>query len=100
MRASFSLRAQQDLEDIFDYGAVNFGLAAAESYAEGITRAVYLIANQPHIARLRTEFRPPIRIHHWRNHYIIYAEQSSGVLVVRILHHTSDVARHLASDAE
>jgi toxin ParE1/3/4 len=100
MQANFSLRAQQDLEDIFSYGAINYGLEAAESYAAGITKTVYLIADQPHIARLRTEFYRPVRAHHWRNHYIIYVEQPLGILVIRVLHHSSDVAKHLTTDTE
>ena len=100
MRAEFSLRAQLDLQELYIYGVEKFGIAVAESYAAGITQTVHLIASQPRIARLRTEFSRPVRIHHWRSHYIIYVDQPSGVFIVRVLHHASDVARHLAEDEE
>ncbi len=100
MRAEFSLRAKQDLLDLYAYGAETFGVASAESYAAAITRTVHLITSQPKMARLRKEFSPPVRVHHWRSHYIVYVENPTGIVVIRVLHHTSDLLRHLAEEGE
>ena len=78
--------------------AVNF-TRHADAYLQSLEKTLLLIANQPHLARLRTEYTPPVRIHPWRNHYILYLDQAEAVLIVRILHRASNLTRHLAADS-
>jgi toxin ParE1/3/4 len=54
-----------------------------------------LIGDNPHIARERMEFNPPVRLHAYRAHMIVYLADDHGVLIVRILYGRQDWERHL-----
>lgn len=96
MNIRFTLAAQRDITELYRYGAKEFGVAKAEAYAEGFDEACCYIAEFSNAARLRTEYIPPVRIHHYASHYIVYLCDDVGVLIVRVLHHASDITRHLA----
>ena len=54
-----------------------------------------LIADNPRIARERAEFNPPVRLHPYQSHTIVYLLNDMGVLVVRVLHGRQDWERCL-----
>jgi toxin ParE1/3/4 len=39
----------------------------------------------PELAAERRDFRPPVPIHHYEKHLIIYVINDSGILIVRVL---------------
>ncbi len=88
-------QADQDIIDIYVRGCREFGQPQAERYHEGLSATLNLIADNPRMARERTEFEPPIRLHPYQSHLIIYLFDRSGVLVVRILHGRQDWERCL-----
>ena len=47
------------------------------------------------MARERTEFAPPARLHPYRSYLIVYLLDDEGVLIVRIMHGRQDWERHL-----
>jgi toxin ParE1/3/4 len=89
---------QADLEIIGIYvdGAERFGVAQAEAYHEGLTATFGVLSEHPRMARERTELDPPVRLHPYRAHMIVYVEQGGGILVIRILHGHQDWERHLS----
>lgn len=99
MPIKFSRRASTDLEEIYDYGVQHFGYAQADVYSAGLHVTFELLAKNVLLARIRTEFRRPVRIHPWRSHSIVYVAESDGIYIVRILHGASDMKQHL-SDSE
>ncbi|MEO0974977.1 MAG: type II toxin-antitoxin system RelE/ParE family toxin [Pseudomonadota bacterium] len=46
-RYRLSARADDDLDRLYVYGALNFGLDQADRYAEGMVDAIARIADQP-----------------------------------------------------
>ena len=50
----------------------------------------------PDMAPERRDFRPPVRIHHYEKHLIIYVIEDSGILIVRVLHQSQDVPAQLS----
>jgi toxin ParE1/3/4 len=56
-------QADQDIIDIYLWGCQEFGQPQAERYHEGLAATLDLIADNPRIARERTEFNPPVRLH-------------------------------------
>jgi toxin ParE1/3/4 len=60
-----------------------------------LRRCLTLLDENPHMARLHEEFSRPVRIHHHGRHYIIYRPERDGVKILRILHDSMDIARHL-----
>lgn len=45
------------------------------------------------MARVRGEFEPPVRIHPWKAHVIVYVIEGDDILVVRVRHGREDWAR-------
>ncbi|MEO1686303.1 MAG: type II toxin-antitoxin system RelE/ParE family toxin [Pseudomonadota bacterium] len=82
--------ARRDLEDIWDWTAEAFSPDQADAYLRGLAEALSLIAAQPGIGRERPEIAPPVRLHPWRSHLIVYRAEAEGVLVIRVPHARRD----------
>ncbi|HJU15879.1 MAG TPA: type II toxin-antitoxin system RelE/ParE family toxin [Stellaceae bacterium] len=83
-------QADQDIIDIYLRGCREFGQPQAERYHAGLAATLELIADNPRIARERTEFNPPVRLHPYQSHMIVYLLDDTGVLVVRVLYGRQD----------
>jgi len=57
-----------------------------------------LLADNPKIARERTEFNPPVRLHSYQAHLIVYIENADEILVIRVLHRRQDWQRYLSQE--
>jgi toxin ParE1/3/4 len=79
-------KAEHDLENIWTYTATTWSVAQAESYIGDLSDTFDLIAHAPLIARERSEFTPPIRIHRHQSHVIIYRMNRDCIDIVRIVH--------------
>lgn len=53
------------------------------------------LADMPNLCPDRDEFNLPIKIHHHKNHLIIYIVKSEYILIVRVLHDRMDVQQHM-----
>ena len=95
VRVRRTRRADEDFAEIFRVGAAEFGIAQAEQYAAGLIEAFDLLSRHPPLARERTEFRRPVRLHPHGAHLIAYTVDDEGVLIVRLLHGRQDWRRHL-----
>jgi len=89
-------QADQDIIDIYVRGAADFGLDQAERYHEGMVAVFDRLAENPHMARERTEFNPPVRLHPYQAHMIVYVEHGDEILIVRVLHGRQDWERYLS----
>jgi len=87
--------AESDLIDIYVYGFQTFGETQAEQYFSELENCFEVLSQTPLICRERTEFIPPVRIHHRGRHLVIYIVQDDRILIIRILHDSMDVKRHL-----
>lgn len=88
--------AKADLSDIWDYTAAHWSLNQARTYASGITHLLYLLCDQPEIAPLFGTFTPPVRIHRFRAHLVIFTADDATVDVIRVVHGRSNWAEALA----
>jgi toxin ParE1/3/4 len=88
-------RADQDIIDVYAHGAAEFGIDHAERYHRGLVTTFALLADNPRMARERAEFHPPVRLHPYQAHVIVYVERGDGILIVRVLHGRQDWERHL-----
>ncbi|WP_240336832.1 type II toxin-antitoxin system RelE/ParE family toxin [Tropicibacter sp. Alg240-R139] len=82
----FRPRVVSDLDDIWAYSVERWGEAQAADYLNGLDAAFGLLTEFPDMARLRLEFTPPVRIHPFREHVIIYMSDDSAIDVVRVVH--------------
>ena len=90
MSFKLSRQATQDIIDLYVSGSVQFGMEQAEHYNTGLMDVLSLLADNPGMARMRREFKRPVRLHPYNAHLIAYVEDDSGILVVRVLHGRRD----------
>lgn len=95
MRLELSRRAQADLDEIRDYSVAEFGVPRAIAYLDAVESAFRRIVDFPDIGGVHPTVRPVCRSLSCQQHRIFYEVASDTILVVRILHKTMDVERHL-----
>ncbi len=78
--------AETDLSDIWIYGSDTWGIDQADRYTDGLFALFDLLAEFPEMARERTEFSPPVRIHSSGKHLVVYQVAGQRVEIIRILH--------------
>ena len=86
-------RADQDIIDAYLHGAMRFGVAQAERYHRDMIATFGLLAAHPGMARLRAELVPPVRLHPYGAHLIVYRDAADGILIIRLLHGRQDWER-------
>lgn len=95
-RFTVSKAAQADIRNIARYTQDTWGRDQRRRYLDGLNDKFEMLAERPEMAAERRDFRPPVRIHHYEKHLIIYAISDSGILIVRVLHQSQDVPAILA----
>jgi toxin ParE1/3/4 len=88
-----SVEAEEDIVAIAEQGVRMFGVGQAKRYHEELFALFDLIAVYPRIARERDEIDPPVRIHPFKAHLIVYRiEADETILIIRIRHGHEDWA--------
>jgi toxin ParE1/3/4 len=82
--------AVEDVAAIFVRGCPEFGIAQAEKHHSGLERLFEFLAANPCAAREREEFSPPVRLHPFGVHVVVYRIVGEDILVVRVLHGRQD----------
>jgi toxin ParE1/3/4 len=90
-----SRRASADLDAIFEYGMLNFGVAAAISYVEKLDGIYRRLTEHPQSGRPEPELGPGTRSISYEAHRIYYEIDGDTVVVLAILHKSVDVSRWL-----
>ncbi|MBB3979877.1 toxin ParE1/3/4 [Rhizobium azooxidifex] len=93
MSFKVSVEAEEDIIAIAEQGVRMFGAGQAKRYHDELFAVFDLIAVNPRIARERNEIDPPIRIHPFKAHLIVYRiEDDETIFVIRICHGHEDWA--------
>jgi len=86
-----SVKAEEDIIDIFRFGTAQFGLNQAEHYHKRLEQCSRFLADNPWVARERAEITPAVRIHPVAAHLVVYRVDDDGdVFIVRIRHGRED----------
>ncbi|MBU0674447.1 MAG: type II toxin-antitoxin system RelE/ParE family toxin [Proteobacteria bacterium] len=84
-------KATDDIIAIFHEGLRLFGIEQAERYHDGMEKVFQLLTQNPELAHERREISPPVRVHPYGAHLIIYrAEQNKDILIIRVRHGHED----------
>ncbi len=78
-------RALDDLDDIWRFSAETWSVTQADRYIDELVRVFETIASMPTLARARHEFVPPVRIHPYGSHLIVYTIEADHIAVLRLL---------------
>ena len=91
-------QADADLKGIYRYTRRTWGQAQATRYASQLQPCCTMLATRPLAGRPREELQPP-GLHSFvqGSHVIFYQPQPYGVLIVRVLHGSQEVTRHLGT---
>lgn len=78
-------------EDIYVEGVAVFGVPQAEAYHARLQRTCETLSDNPRMARERLEITPPVRLHPYGSHVVVYIiEPDGGIFVVRVRHARED----------
>ncbi len=77
--------ARNDLEDIWRYTAQQWSMEQADRYTDILEDTFDRLLFMPEMARERSEFDPPVRIHPSAEHLIIYRIAGDHLAILRIL---------------
>ncbi len=94
-RYILSPAAQADLESIWDYTVTRWGETQAEDYTRNIREVCEALSKGKMVTRSAEEIREGYRKVAVRSHVMFFRLQSGVVEIIRILHQSMDVARHL-----
>ena len=90
-----SKQAEQDLTAIWDYTVEQWGESQADAYLQAIQSAIRLLVGNPEIGPSREVLRTGYRSYCHGKHVIFYRPYSYGVRVIRILHQSMEIERHI-----
>ena len=92
---SLSGKAAEELERVYEYSVLTFGLVQARSYVNGLHQLFQTLADNPMLGRSAERLAPEMRCIEYKSHSIFYRHANRHTLIVRVLHQTMDVDRHL-----
>jgi toxin ParE1/3/4 len=97
MKGRFVLtpRAQDDLDEIWDYTVNRWGLDQAETYTRQLWKDIQTVADNASLGRECSEVRAGYRQYPSGSHVLFYRVLKDSIDVVRILHERMDYERHL-----
>ncbi|MDE1994051.1 MAG: type II toxin-antitoxin system RelE/ParE family toxin [Rhizobiaceae bacterium] len=91
MNYRLSVGAEEDIIAIAMEGLRMFGAQQARRYHNDLFALLDLLADNPRIARERVEIEPPVRIHPFKAHLIVYRiAEDETVFVIHIRHAHED----------
>lgn len=91
MAYKLTIKAEEDIIHIYREGVGMFGTEQAEKYHAGLEDIFAFLSSTPKAARERTEITPPVRIHPYRSHFVVYLIDDAGdVLILRVRHGRED----------
>ena len=86
----FSARADIDRDHIWDYTVERWSVAQAEDYLMGLGSVLTLLADHPQIASERHDIDPPVRLHRYKSHMVIFTAADTPLKVIRVVHSRSN----------
>jgi toxin ParE1/3/4 len=88
-------KASTDVDEIYDYTIVNFGIDQARSYLLRLGDCFLALAENPLQGRAADELASELRRYEHQSHVVFYREMEQYTLIIRVLHKSMDFARHV-----
>lgn len=87
--------AENDLKEIGRYTRRTWGKEQGRKYLRSIHEKVLTLADNPNLGVMRDDVATGYRSAHTGHHHIFYRVERDTVVIVRVLHESMDVQRHL-----
>jgi toxin ParE1/3/4 len=91
----FAPRARADIDGIWTYTVEKWNMGQAEAYLLAIDQALGLLQENPRLGRNARDIGPGLFKFPVASHVIYYRLAAGTLDVVRVLHKSMDVERHL-----
>ncbi len=91
---SLSNKASTDIDEIYEFTIVTFGLTQARKYLTGLHECFEMLAENPLYGRNATNLAINLRRLEYQSHVVFYIAKEQGVHIVRVLHQSMDVTAH------
>lgn len=88
-----SQEADNDLDEIYDYTAEQFGMEQAIKYLMGFETVFGNLCSNPQLGRKRNEIRKGLRSISNESHTVFYRILADRIRIVRILHASRDIVK-------
>ena len=95
-RLAVSRAAQSDINDIYDYTLANWGRAQADDYVTQLEQTLTAAAAGDKAVLSFVEWQLNAGYMFVGKHTVFVLEEGGQLLVVRVLHQSSDYIRHLS----
>ena len=95
MHVEISPAAADDLDDIWLYGAGEWGIKQANQYQAQLLDRVSFLAEHPALGKDRDEIKLGYKSYAEGAHLVFFQLDHSVLRVLRVLHQRMDVIRHL-----
>lgn len=93
--ARFSPEAERDIEAIWDYTSERWGRGQSERYLRDLQTACAGLAEGRVPSRSAEDIRVGYRKAACGSHMVYFRKENESTIIVRILHQSMDVDRHL-----
>jgi toxin ParE1/3/4 len=90
-----TLRARDQLAQIYDYTEKHFGAYQADAYASGLIRTFELLSDFPAIGQSAEDFRRGLRRFRFQAHVVYYTVSTEVVEIRGVLHHARKIRSNL-----
>jgi len=90
-----SAEADKDIEAIFDYTELEYGLQKAADYTLQFSAVFQQLTQDPELGRARNEIKNGLRSLVQNKHIVFYRVLKDHIRIVRILHCRSDIPSFL-----
>ncbi len=89
-----SLEADDDIEEIFEYTKVKYGINQAISYVSGFEVLFSQLVETPVIGKQRNEIKKGLYSFPKREHTIFYRILANKIRIIRVLHSSRDLPKY------
>jgi toxin ParE1/3/4 len=86
--------AVADVERIYQYSILNFGLTKANTYIDRLHDRLSVLNEQPHWGNAYAHIAPELKRYEYGAHSIYYEIADGGIFIIRVLGNRQDPARH------
>lgn len=95
MTYRLSKKADQDFAGIYRYTYKEFGEHQADKYTDSLEACFLLLCDSPRIGRKVDYISTGLYQHEHQEHLIFYRIRKQEIFIVRLLHKSMDVIKHL-----
>lgn len=88
-------KAEHEIEEIYEYSILNFGLGTARDYVSGLHKRFEVLSDHQSWGSDYSHIKAELHRFEYRSHSIYYQPLKDGILIVRVLGNKQDPARHL-----